>query len=743
MPAIRITVGAAADPSLSTVYTPLYKATRQARAFIAGEAKASAKEAAKAHKEGADAGAAAHVAAGRAAKGAADQAIEASKRRAKAEVDSIKTVQAARNEEHRQFLRELQEQERELRKMKQEKREREREEAKAAREKAKAQRVIDKGTKERADRLWDFGGDAAKTFTGLVGRGVGVAKEVTGGLGVDFSLGAATGRGVSLASAATRATTSAFAARGEVAGQADVNRTMQAIYAAGDLAKVDYGKLAAGLEDFVSKSSDLKTAKETLGELALIARATGTEVDDLLAASGDVAKTLDDTPDKGERLLNIMRLVAKQGAMGNVEIKQLATYMGKVTATSFMYEGGVDKNIGVLGALAQMSMKGGAATAADAVNAAQSFARDMIKESALKRFEAEGINVFANKEKTQIKGPEDIITQFLRKTGGNFADLAKLFQNEMSKKIILGFEAEYLRAGKGEAGIQAVSDTFKRFATSMSAQDIKSAAGLSMGTPEAKAQAFQNQLDRVASALSDRVLPRLEEAAPSALKIAENLGDAAAWAATNPGSAITAAIIASIAKAGIGTATNAAMEKFINGLAAKGIGGGIAIGAAALTIAAASIVLMKAAEEKKAGEKAQEERTAMGEVSLQQAEAEFRKTGTLSPETRRALIEQRAAVKNQIQAGELYDTSDQGVVHDFKRGVTSAIMGWTGQRSFEEQGADRAAAHSQGELWSQVKGIDALLSAVKGTLKVEGEVSIKGGIPAAPGVDGAGRTTGM
>ena len=45
---------------------------------------------------------------------------------------------------------------------------------------------------------------------------------------------------------------------------------------------LDFGKLASGLEDFVSKSSDLNTGKKILAELGATARATGTDVDKLI-----------------------------------------------------------------------------------------------------------------------------------------------------------------------------------------------------------------------------------------------------------------------------------------------------------------------------------------------------------------------------------------------------------------------------------------------------------------------------
>jgi hypothetical protein len=448
---------------------------------------------------------------------------------------------------------------------------------------------------EQKSRVARIGAVARGSMDNLktVGReAVNMGKAGFQAAGVQFDPATLMQRAIDLESSVTSTTISAMTGKGKVANASDISSTMAAVKQAGHASKQDYGSIATGLSDFVSKSGDLDTGKKALSELGLIARATGADVGDLVSAAGDVAKTLDDTPDKAERLLAIMRLVAKQGAMGSVEIKDLAKYMGNVTASAFMFEGGLDNNIGILGGLAQTAMKGGAVTAAEGTRAANSFARDITKESALKRFEGAGIDVFADKERTKLLSPEKIITQFLEKTGGSLDDLASLFQNEMSKKVIKGYSQIYDEAGGGDAGIAAVKAQFAKMSKGMTSKEVRAAANVSMSGKAAQAQEFQNKLEDLGMELASRMLPALMKLTPTILAAADALARIVGWAAENPMKAAGVAVGGSILKSMAGNAMggfamNAATA--LAGGAATGVGGaavrGVASAAAALTTA--------------------------------------------------------------------------------------------------------------------------------------------------------------
>jgi hypothetical protein len=631
MSSIRITVGAQADASLARIFAPMVEASTRARARITRDATASAEAMARATEKAAQketkerekvAAKAEQLSARIAAEAQKAAAIEAAtaQRSAQAKVkaeqkafdERLRLAQRARAAEAREAakgqaeLRRLAAQaEREAAKMSQREQARKDRAAQAAvraeqrmfdsrvRDSARRNRAEErdimrtarqaerkdartqaKGLASREQMIREIGAGAMRNLAGVARAGVGIGKDAFSATGVTFDTGTILQRNVELEKSATDTTLSAFSAKGQTAEAKDVQATIAAVRSAGNASAQDFNAMSRGLSSFVSKSADLETGKKVLADLGNIARATGSEVEALVSASGDVAKTLEDTPDKADRLLRIMRLVAKQGAMGNVEIKDLATYMGNITSSAFMYEGSTDTNIGVLGALAQVAMKGGATSAAEGTRAASSFGRDVTKGAALERFEKAGVNIFADKERTKLLSPEKIILQFLKKTGGSLDEMSDLFQNEMSKKVIKGFSQTYQAAGGGQAGLDAVAAEFKKFSMTMSPDDVSKASALSKTGAGARGQLFQNKLEEIGGKAGEKLYPALQKLEPLLLKLADGFTKIVTWAADNPGKAILAAIIGSIGKAAIGTAIAAKLSGLAGGMAGLGGGGG-------------------------------------------------------------------------------------------------------------------------------------------------------------------------
>jgi hypothetical protein len=643
---IRITVGAQADASFSRVFAPLLAASSQARAKVTADMGAMATAQRRAAKTGADAqeqeARRVAAAAGRAYRSIetmsanaatketanAQRAAQAKVAAAKREFDArLRAAQKARADETRaaeksakDVARIAAQAERESIRMSQREQarkdrdarnavkaeqrmhtERVRAGVRAKREEEQERRRKDRAfdhvqgirdrhdsgqLKSRTERIKDVARGSMDNLKFIGREAMGLGKAGFQAAGVEFDPATLMRRAIDLESSATSTTISAMTGKGKVATASDISGTVEAIKGAGHASKQDYGQIAGGFSDFVSKSGDLDTGKKALAELGLIARATGADVGDLVSAAGDVAKTLDDTPDKAERLLAIMRLVAKQGAMGSVEIKDLAKYMGNITASAFMFEGGVDQNIGILGGLAQVSMKGGATTAAEGTRAANSFSRDITKEAALKRFEDAGIQVFADKDRKKLLSPEKIITDFMQKTGGSLDELASLFQNEMSRKVLKGYSQIYDEAGGGQAGIEAIKAKFKQMSTGMTSDEVRAAASVSMGGKAAQAQEFQNKLEDLGMELAGKLLPALIKLTPSILALADAFVRMVGWAAENPGKAIVAAIVASIGKAALGGAITSGLGSAATGLAGMGAAGA---GAGALGVAGAGL----------------------------------------------------------------------------------------------------------------------------------------------------------
>ncbi|NUP08456.1 MAG: hypothetical protein HOW73_20595 [Polyangiaceae bacterium] len=579
--AIRIRVGASVDPSVRTVFKSFEAAAEQA----AKKAKTSTEAATKSAARESRAKVAAAVAADRQYATAwkrfhdSQSALEAArnKRAIKSFEEQLKASKKVKNERERAAKAEEREILSSVKTI-------ERAERAAARSKQRTEeRAKNRRERFRDSAFRDFGGRAASNVA-AVGRGaVGIGRDIAGGLGVDTSLRGGIERATSLESIATDIVNSASAAGNMEATTDNVKRLTADIRKAANEAKVGFEDMGLGVQDFVTKSADVDLARKNMLEIAKVAQATGTNVNDALSMGGDIAKSLPDN--EKDALLPLIRLFAKQGSMGNVEVKDLAKYAGRMISTSFQFTGTREENMGRLGAMAQVAMRGGRSSAAEGARAAGSFARDITKDAANKRFRQAGIDIYTDKSKTKIRNQEDIIVDVFKKTKGSQAKLAKLFQNEMSKSIMLGFGDIYDQAGGGDAGIKAIRDEFKKFTTSMSADDVNTAFELKAGTDKAKAQEFQNRLDEMSARLVERVVPALEKFEPSIIKAADSLGNMTAWAVENPGTAITGAIVASIAKAGIGAAFTALVASSATATAALA-------GIAVVGIAAAAALKM-------------------------------------------------------------------------------------------------------------------------------------------------------
>ena len=730
---LRLDVGVSATGSLTAIFRSFVASSAAARKTVAANLGGALADAEK-------------VASGAAAKAGKEQVAAAQKTAAahrlagQIQADIIKSVQAQRNAEHKQFLADLKEEEREAKKV-----------AKSIADERKKQAKAQREDERRGERV---GSAAMRTFGGYLSRGVGVAKEIAGGLGADFSIGGNVGRARETFSAAGRATRSAATARGEIATAEDIQATVKAIRAGGDEAKLAYGDMAQGLEDFVSKSSDLKTGNAVLARMGMLAQATGASVKDLLSSAGDVNRELDDSPDRAERLMAIMRLVAKQGAMGNVEVKDLARYMGRVTATAFMYEGSKDKNIGVLGALAQVAMKGGASSAAEATRSAAAFARDVTKAKSLESFAQAGIGIFTDKSKTKVRDPEKIIVDYLQKYG-NLAKLSELFKNDASRKAVLGFQNIYTSAGGGKAGIAAVKSEFDKYSTTLGEDQVSAQAKTALEDPAAKAQAFQNHLETIAASMVDRVLPAFDRLAPNVEKAAMALAGMVNFAAQHPEAAIVAALVAAIGKAAIGEAVGGALGKAIGSIAT---GGGFKFGMATIAVTMAVMQIMKYedARSKSEGELDTQIKRTTPEL-LAKAEKQLKEKGTIDKDTideiamRRAELEGLRGVSTSERdaSGKLVNPNAPREAGSKDLGYTAvALAGLTGDSDMlaGTEAKNAMGAANKDEISTLAQKMDALIAAYKDS-KPKGpmDVNIVGGMPNAggPGVNNGARSDGV
>lgn len=452
------------------------------------------------------------------------------------------------------------------------------------------------------NRISTVAGNAFGNMTKIAKTAVGVVTGFAGAIGVDTSISSIAQKGMGFEKAIVDVANSG--AKGG-ATPADIARARKGVEGAADATKTDQNAMAGALGKYTSLTGDIDTGIASLTMFGKLARATGTDVEDLAGAAAQIANGLGDVPDKARIVEEALRVVAQQGKLGSVEIKDLAIHMGKFASKAQFYEGSRQDAMATLGALAQLSMKGGASTAAEAASAAGNFNRDIAQKKAGKAFDKYGVKRYEKDGK--VRDPAEIIIDALKATGGNGQKLQEMFTNQSSRKGVLGAASTFNAAGGGEAGADAVRAEFNKLRASVSKSDVETNAQNSMNTGEARAADLNNKVQRKMGAMIEglmpafeKMIPSLESLANSLIKAAPAIADFTKFLVDNPAVAITGAIVGSIAKAGIGEAVRGSLKSLLEGMLdrkAKPGGGGApgapatpggGGGAAATAVAAAS-----------------------------------------------------------------------------------------------------------------------------------------------------------
>ena len=355
----------------------------------------------------------------------------------------------------------------------------------------------------------------------LIRGGMGLAGSLMGGLGVEAGLGRAVHVGTERQKLATNLVNASLS--GPEAENVSMVERQKRAAELGNFAKdiggktaMDPNKILEGMGAFVGKTGDLQTAKEAMGELAVLSRATGSSVEDMASAAGDVSANLGDMKNKGQMVTTIMRVFAGQGKLGAVEVKDLSKQMAGLAAQTTMFAAGPETAMASLGALTQEARQGGGAkSAAQSVTSVESFVNTFSKGSRLAKFDQN--KVAYKNDKGQLLDPEEIIVNALKATGGDNKKMGELFADVRARSATKGFESIYRSAGGGEAGEKAVRSKFSELrGATLGKGDEAAAFAASMQTAEAKAQLFQQRLDQIAGDMADKLMPAMLKFAPVA-----------------------------------------------------------------------------------------------------------------------------------------------------------------------------------------------------------------------------------
>lgn len=589
----------------------------------------------------------------------------------------------------------------------------EREMNRAARAQARAGQDFARRTSHRATRFLTpnapLGSVAARA-----------AGDIARGAGIDFSIGNSIGRNVELETAATELSNSGFIRQGQgiQTQRVDPNELKNEAKSVADEFALAPGAALEGQGKFVGKTGDLATSRALLEDMARLSRATGTNLNDMLDAAGDVssklgdpAKSLKEAEERARAVTSVMEVIAGQGKLGAVEIKDLAVQMARVAGNAGSFEGDRSENIIKLGALAQLARQGTATSAADSARSVSAFATTLKKNARVKAFEAEGVNVFSDESRTKNRDPFEIIKDSLMATGGDMPRLNKMFMDTLGAKAVENLSNTFKDAGGGEAGLAAIDkmvDGFTKKAVVNRAEQDESVARV-MNTTAAKVQRFQNRLDDVGDQLRANLLPAFDELAPSLLKLAEVTSNVATWTAENPKKAIGIAISAAIARAGMESALRSGIERLILGPngglgtssqaskignAAATLGGAVTIAALAVTTLTVGMAIIDSLVNE---DKEKQRQAITNDLEGFQLEQRIR-DGSFTPDEAQKkaqeLVQQRTKQKDEALAnGSGWDKAFRdvvvgGIAGFFSKDIKEAIQG---QKDIERKQVENAA----------------------------------------------------
>jgi hypothetical protein len=372
---------------------------------------------------------------------------------------------------------------------------------------------------------------------------------------------------------------------------------------AGNVAGLTGEQKLAGVSAFVGKTGNFAAGESLSQGLGQIHRIFGADFAELGEAAGHAFNVLKDTikdPKELEKaVLNTAQTWAAQGAMGTIEIKDMAKIAGRMGASTRAFAGDAPGLLAEVGALGQLAAaRGGASSAEEAATALSRVPSDIVQNR--KKWQTAGIDVFADKSRTQLAGMTELLIRALEKTGGDLTKVTPLF-NEESRKVFAGIapifqlaERENAKLAPGErkkagvAGREAVLREVGGFtAATLTAEQLRSQDASVLeeeSTRIVEAQkAFREKIGTELIPVLTKVIPKFTEAIPALAKFTGGVASVADYVLDNPWKGAFAIIGASIAKDLAAAGIQSAFQSGIQSMFAGGMAGGaLKVGSVAL-----------------------------------------------------------------------------------------------------------------------------------------------------------------
>jgi len=461
---------------------------------------------------------------------------------------------------------------------------------------------------------------------GMLGYGARVGRDVLRGVGMDWSLAASLERNRSNETLANQ-----ISNQGWVPGEGDFDKRIstervransQAVgrkYAYGE------GEVSEATQTYINLTGDLKGALPLMDKLALLSRATGTNLSDAAQAAADMSVQFEGLPDKGKRVADMLGIAAMQGKTGALELFQIAKQMPRIVSQAGFFAGDKSVAMGNLLAATQITRRyGGAGSPAQAATVTQSVIAALEKGD--KKFGKAGVET-RDKSGALLSLPNIIansIKASYSKSGKFDADKFFGMWNAIrGGKLAMGAKTLYDRAGGGNAGVQAILEEFAKFTRGLNPEDQERLASASVNTQDKRAQLFQQQMDQVAQNLQAEMLPALTALEPKIKELAEAFSTVVSFTANHLPSAIMLAFTGAIARAGLESAGRALLERAIvqPGEAFKMSLGGVGVALGTFAIALGSVTALLNVWDEYQSKKATKEAT-----SVEELDASYRAT---------------------------------------------------------------------------------------------------------------------
>ncbi|MCA9624738.1 MAG: hypothetical protein KC731_37200 [Myxococcales bacterium] len=338
--------------------------------------------------------------------------------------------------------------------------------------------------------------------------------------------------------------------------------------------------VTGAMRQFMSKAGNIGKALELAPYLADVADATDAQLTDVGETAGQIfmsaiAQGMDE--DKATQAVrDIMGVVAGQAKEGAIEMRDMATQMGKLMSAAGRFSGDVSDLANTMGAVGQLAIAGGASSPEEAMTALMRFASDTAKKGGERSFTKHGINVFTDASKTALRDPAQIIMESIVKTKGSMPELGKMF-NERSIKAVEPFRKLFVEAGGGEAGVKAMQEAFARFTSlKMTQGEVTDSAGFRRQGDDKRMDLLKTKIDAAlgpaAVRIVERLIPAFEKLVPHIEVAADKFAGFVEWFSANPieglGVMVLGKVAADLAGAGIGAAVKSMLVSLLSGQAA-------------------------------------------------------------------------------------------------------------------------------------------------------------------------------